>query len=261
MQKTGVLYSVRVANWTHDTRNALNAPYVPIPARMRPTPPPGSVIGYTRVSTDEQVLSGLGLEAQRQTIARRAAVGGWIVAEWFTDEGISGKVPPLRRPGLHAAMRAMQKGTAERIVVAKLDRLGRDAARVLDLDTLAAQEGWGITMCDVDIDTSTAAGRFMLGNLANAAEFERNLISERTRAALAVKKAQGIRLGRPSKLPIEVVRRIVLARRDGAGYARIATDLNRDQVPTAHGARAWHPSTVRSVLAGQDATRLTGELS
>lgn len=227
--------------------------------RKAPTAPEGTAVGYLRVSTEEQTVSGLGLEAQRVAIEAKAKAMGLTVTEWHSDEGVSGKVAPLDRPQLRAVLDAMSAGRAERVIVAKLDRLGRDAARVLDLDTLAAAEGWGITMCDFDLDTSTATGRFMLNNLAGAAEFERRLIGERTKAALAVKKSQGVRLGRPSQLALDVVRRIVAERKDGKGLRVIAEGLTADGIPTARGGLKWSTSTVQAVLKGQDAARLTSD--
>jgi len=224
------------------------------PRRHTPAPA-GTAVGYVRVSTEEQAVSGLGLDAQRATITARAAALGLTIVGWFADEGISGTVAPLDRPGLKAALDAMATGKAERLMVAKLDRLGRNAARVLDLDTLAAAEGWGITLCDLDLDTTTAAGRFMLGNLANVAEFERNLISERTRAALAVKKAQGQRLGRPQKLHDDVVLRIITERDGGRTLQAIADGLRADGIATAQGG-TWAPSNVRAVLKSQRAADL-----
>lgn len=223
------------------------------PRKRRPAAPSDAVVGYLRVSTDEQAVSGLGLEAQRATIAARAAAEGWTVTAWFTDEGVSGTVAPVERPGLSAALDAVSEGQASRLVASHLSRIGRSAARVLDLDALAAAEGWGLVMCDLQIDTATAAGRFMLGNMAAAAEYERNLVSERTRAALAVKRAQGVRLGRPSTLPREVVARIVAERDAGATWQAIADGLEADAVPTAQGGVRWYPASVRKVYTGQDA--------
>ena len=77
---------------------------------------------------------------------------------------------------------------------------------------------------------------------------QRRLIGERTKAALAVKKAQGVRLGRPPTLPHDVVRRIKSAKEAGASWSAIARDLNRDGIPTARGGRKWYPSTIRSVV-------------
>lgn len=214
------------------------------------------MVGYLRVSTDEQAVSGLGLEAQRATIAARAAAEGWTVIAWFADEGVSGTVAPVERPGLSAALDAVSDGQASRLVASHLSRIGRSAARVLDLDTLAAAEGWGLVMCDLQIDTATAAGRFMLGNMAAAAEYERNLVSERTRAALAVKRAQGVRLGRPSTLDREIVARIVSERDAGRTWQAIANGLMADEVETAQGGVRWYPASVRKVYTGQDASAI-----
>ena len=85
--------------------------------------------------------------------------------------------------------------------------------------------------------------------LATFAQFERRLIGQRTREALAVRKAQGVQLGRPRKLPSQVRSRIKRRRRAGKSLAAIAEELNRDKVPTAHGGVRWYPSTFRAVIA------------
>ena len=231
------------------------------PRNRRPEAPSDVVVGYLRVSTDELAVSGLGLEAQRATIAARAAAEGWTVTAWFIDEGVSGTVVPVERPGLSAALDAVSEGQASRLVASHLSRIGRSAARVLDLDALAAAEGWGLVMCDLQIDTATAAGRFMLGNMAAAAEYERNLVSERTRAALAVKRAQGVRLGRPSMLPRVVVARIVAEREAGKTWQAVADGLMADGIATAQGGARWYPASVRKVYAGQDAVALRSSSS
>ena len=96
------------------------------------------------------------------------------------------------------------------------------------------------------------------------ARFERDRISERTREALAVKRAQGVRLGRPSTLSLEVVTRIVVEREAGSSLRAIADRLTVDGMPTAQGGQAWYASTVRKVLASQQcvthcSTELTEE--
>jgi DNA invertase Pin-like site-specific DNA recombinase len=83
---------------------------------------------------------------------------------------------------------------------------------------------------------------------ATFAQFERRLISQRTKEALAVKKASGVRLGRPPTLPQAVVRRIQQQRSRGDSYRKIAADLNEAGVPTAQGGREWYAATVRHVL-------------
>jgi DNA invertase Pin-like site-specific DNA recombinase len=89
--------------------------------------------------------------------------------------------------------------------------------------------------------------------LAVFAELERRLIGQRTRDALAVRRASGVRLGRPPSLPNHVVERILAARRDGQGWSDIARQLDADSVPTAQGGRRWYPATVRAVAMSHEA--------
>jgi DNA invertase Pin-like site-specific DNA recombinase len=89
--------------------------------------------------------------------------------------------------------------------------------------------------------------------LAAIAQFERRLIGQRTKHALAVRRAQGVRLGRPSVLPAAVADRIVSERRAGRPLAVIAEGLRTDGVATAHGGATWWPSTVAKVLSGRTA--------
>ncbi|WP_235871074.1 recombinase family protein [Rhodococcus spongiicola] len=222
---------------------------------------PGTAVAYLRVSTKEQRISGAGIGAQRAAIEAAAEREGWTITAWHSDEGISGGKGPAERPGLAAALADITSGRAERMIVHKVDRLSRKFSDSVMLMEAAITEGWPLYVVAQSASTHDQHGRFLLRLFANLAEDERDTIRQRTRDALAVKKAQGVRLGRPSVLSDEVVTRIVLAHRGGAGYARIANDLNRAQVPTARGGKIWHPSTVRSVLAGQDAARISRELS
>ena len=101
---------------------------------------------------------------------------------------------------------------------------------------------------DLGIDTTTIMGEAMATMAATFAQVERRRIGERTREALAVRRAQGVQLGRRSGVPPAVVRRIRRQRASGRTLAWIAAKLNADGVPTAQGGRAWHPATVRYVL-------------
>ena len=108
------------------------------------------------------------------------------------------------------------------------------------------------------VDTTTPQGAAMAQVLAVFAELERRLIGQRTRDALAVKKAQGVRLGRPPVLPAEVVARVIAERKAGAGWSTIARGLDADSVPTAQGGARWYPATVRAVaLAHRARGRMT----
>ena len=205
---------------------------------------------YIRVSTDDQRTS---IEAQRETCTRIANQRGYEIVGEFVDENVSGSLQIDQRPALKRALADLASDKADRLIVAKLDRFARNTIVALQLDKLAAGQGWGIVFGDMEIDTSTAAGKFQLTMMAGGAQFERDRISERTREALAIKRAQGVRLGRPSLLPTEVVARIVTERNEGKSLRVIATGLSRDGVATAQGGKSWHASTVRKVLAGQQA--------
>jgi DNA invertase Pin-like site-specific DNA recombinase len=162
------------------------------------------------------------------------------------DPGYSAK--DLKRPGVQEAMRVLTAREADALVVAKLDRLSRSMIDFTAVMAKAQKEGWALVALDCAVDTTTPAGEAMAHMLATFAQFERRLISQRTREALAVRKAQGVRLGRPATLPTKVVRRIQRERAAGKTLAAIAEGLNRDAVPTAQGGRQWHPATVRYTL-------------
>ncbi len=96
-------------------------------------------------------------------------------------------------------------------------------------------------------------GRALVANvMAAVAQWERKAIGARTREALAAKRAQGVRLGRPTEMAPEVVERITAAHRGGTTLSAIARQLNDDGVPTTHGGARWYPSTVRAVVTGRE---------
>lgn len=226
------------------------------PRRSAQISPPDTVVAYIRVSTDEQAASGAGLEAQRAAIAAEADRRGWTVVAWHSDEGISGGKGVEHRPGLAAAIDAIERGEAAGLLAAKLDRVSRSVLDTAALMEQARRAGWELVTCDLAIDTSTPAGEATASMMAVFSQLERRLISQRTREALAVKRAQGVRLGRPSAVPREVVGRIVEAKAAGDSLRAIAAALTEEQVPTAQGGLKWHASTVKAVLDGQDAAQL-----
>ncbi|WP_341271760.1 recombinase family protein [Mycobacterium lehmannii] len=217
-------------------------------------------MAYLRVSTDEQVTSGAGLDAQRAAISAEADRRGWTVVSWHADEGISGGKGIEHRPGLAAAVAAVELGNAAGLLAAKLDRISRSVLDTAKLMERARRGGWELVTCDLAIDTSTPAGEATASMMAVFSQLERRLISQRTREALAIKRSQGVRLGRPSALPVAVVTRIVTARLAGTSLRAIAAELTADAIPTATGGR-WHASTVRVVIESQEATRLRAALS
>jgi DNA invertase Pin-like site-specific DNA recombinase len=109
-------------------------------------------------------------------------------------------------------------------------------------------KGWALVALDLGVDTTTPAGEMLANSLASFAQYERRIIGQRTKDAMAIKRAQGVHLGRPRDIPSEVVARIVADRGAGLTLARIAEGLNADLVPTARGGQRWYPETVRGVL-------------
>lgn len=214
--------------------------------RRSPANTSSTVLGYVRVSTDEQADSGAGLEAQRQAIVAECERRGWQLAEIVEDAGYSAK--DLKRPGIISVLERLARGEAGTLIVAKLDRLSRS---VLDFAGLMAQsqkEGWALVALDLGVDTTTPQGELMAGVMAQFAQFERRLIGQRTKAALAVKRQQGVTLGRPRTLPEGIVARIASERATGATLAAIAGRLNDEGVATAQGGASWYPATVKAVL-------------
>lgn len=207
------------------------------------------VIGYVRVSTEEQRNSGAGLAAQRAAIESECKRRGWQLVRVIEDAGFSAK--DLKRPGVRIALDTLEQGDASGLVVAKLDRLSRSMLDFTAIMARAQKRGWALVALDCAVDTTTPAGEAMANVLATFAQFERRLISQRTRDALAVKRAQGVKLGRPREVSADLVHRIESERESGGTLAGIAESLNRDNIPTAHGGRCWWPSTVRSVLTAR----------
>lgn len=217
------------------------------------------VVSYIRVSTGKQGKSGLGIEAQREAIARFAANEGCeVIGEFVEVETGKGADALDRRPTLAAALAAAKKAKVP-VVVAKLCRLSRDVAFISGL--MAQRVAFIVAELGADADP------FMLHIYAALAEKERGMISDRTRAALAAKKAQGATLGNRTNLAdaqakgvetnqaaadafaanvLPIVRQIQAS---GATTGRaIAAALNARGIRTARGG-SWHDSTVRNLLA------------
>jgi DNA invertase Pin-like site-specific DNA recombinase len=147
----------------------------------------GKYVAYYRVSTDRQGKSGLGLEAQKDAVQARLNGGRWQIVDEFTEVE-SGK--RASRPQLDAAIAACKKHKA-RLLVAKLDRLSRNVAFLLKL----IDSGVDVLFADLP-ELNGAMGKFVLITMANVAELEAGLVSERTKAALKAAKARGVKLGR-----------------------------------------------------------------
>jgi DNA invertase Pin-like site-specific DNA recombinase len=216
---------------------------------MRPADD-GLFFGYSRVSTDEQADSRNGLEAQRSAIDTEAERRGWAV-EHFSDEGKSGK---YINDNLREVLGLLAAGQGDGLVVAKMDRLARSVGHAYEILQTAERQGWALVVLDLNIDLTTPAGEAMAHMLATFAQFERRLISQRTKEALAAKKLRGERIGRPRLATAGVVRRIVLDRNAGLTYGRIARALEAEAILSPAGRPTWQASTVRRIYQSATAT-------
>lgn len=181
------------------------------------TTPEARAIAYLRVSTQRQGRSGLGLEAQRDIITRHCQAAGIVLeGEYLEVETGKGSDALDRRPELKAALAAAKRAKAP-IIVAKLDRLSRDVAFIAGL--MAAQVPF--QCCDIP-----HADPFLLHIYAAVAEQERRMISARTKAALAAKKAGGAVLGNPN---LAAARAVEVER--GRARAAAHTALIRAAIP------------------------------
>ncbi len=204
-------------------------------------------IGYARVSTEEQAQNGDSLAAQRQAVADEVERRGWEQLASLEDAA-SGK-SVRKRPGLAEALRRLEGGEADVLVVAKLDRLSRSVLDFANLTERARKRGWSLVVLDLGIDLTTPHGEMMAGLLAVLAQWERRVIGQRIRDVLALKKAQGVKLGRPRAIPDELRFRIRGMHRSGLTPTEIARWLNEEGVPTAHGGTRWYASTVRGIVS------------
>ncbi|MCP1430443.1 DNA invertase Pin-like site-specific DNA recombinase [Microbacterium foliorum] len=219
-----------------------------------------TMVGYLRVSTEEQAQSGLGLEAQRDTIQRYADGHGWDIL-WYEDAGVSAK--SLDRPQLQAALARLhpKRRDVDGIVVAKLDRLSRSVHDFSGLLALANARRWSVVAIDLGVDTSTPTGRLVANVMMSVAEWEREIIGARTSAAMQAAKRRGQRFGFASALPTATGERL-LALRALHTLAGTADALNAEGLTTATG-DAWTVNTVAKAhkRLTQDLTKETSAAS
>lgn len=234
-------------------------------------PEPKRVVAYTRVSTDEQAAKGDSLEAQEERIAAYCRMEGLCVMEWFCDPGISGGDPG--RPGLKRALETLDRGEADGIVVAKLDRLTRNLRHWLDLvdQRFGRADGHRLYLVRDAVDLTTAMGWFLSVIRVAISQLEILVGAERTADVMGPKRAKGHRLGtipygreldpagprnadgnlvglRDSPVELAVLESMRAGRAKGWSYRQIATQLNDGNVPARSGG-VWRASTVQQILS------------
>ena len=163
------------------------------------------LIGYIRVSKSDG--------SQTLDLQRDALIESGVDARYIYDDLASGRKD--NRPGLNSCLKALQPGNT--LVVWKLDRLGRDMKHLVNLVDDLNQKDIGFKVLSgsgAEIDTTTANGRLIFGIFASLAEFERDLIRERTNAGLAAARARGRKGGRPRKMDAQTLKMAMSAMSD-----------------------------------------------
>lgn len=219
-------------------------------------------IGYIRVSTERQADEGVSLDAQKAKITAWCAANDYELVDVQVDAGISGKSMG-KRQGLQRALSSIKRDMA--LVVYSLSRLARSTKDTIAISEQLNKDGADLVSLSEKIDTTGAAGKMMFRMLAVLAEFERDVISERTTAALAYKKSNGEKYapipfgyseveGRLVAVESEalVVAGILVQRQAGKTLVAIAEDLNNRGIEGKRGGR-WHASTVRYLIQRQAA--------
>lgn len=223
-------------------------------------------IGYTRVSTEDQANEGVSLDAQKAKLEAWAGLNGYDLGEIFTDAGISGK-RANNRPALQAALKEIQKGDA--LVVYSLSRLARSTRDTLDIADVLERKGADLVSIQEHIDTTTAAGKMVFRMLAVLNEFERDQISERTKAALEYKRSKGEKTGGyvpfgydlanghlvENEAEQGIIRLIEKFKHDGESLCAIARNLEAKGLKTKRGQTSWHHQSIRQILKTQEKVR------
>lgn len=208
-------------------------------------------LAYVRVSTHEQATEGASLEAQRATLTEEARRRGWDVEVVDGDAGLSAK--NLKRPALQAALERLDRGEADHLMSIRIDRVSRSVSDFAGLMDRATKQGWGLVMLSPNVDTSDPAGRFTANILASAAQYERELIGQRTREGMTQKRAEGVHVGRPRELAVATVELVVSLAATGLSLRKIAAELEVRGIQTARGGAKWQASSIKAVLASTTA--------
>lgn len=224
-------------------------------------------IAYIRVSTEEQAIEGVSIEAQEQAIKAYCTLRGLELVELVVDAGVSAGKALSKREGGSRVLQAVRNGEVDSVIAYKLDRLFRDCADCLDVTRIWDKNGTSLHLLDLGgqaVDTSSAMGRFFLTVMSGAAELERNQVRERTSAAMQYKikrgeytggavpfgfdlGADGVTLQENSDEQ-EIKELIRSLRSDGLSLRKIAQELKSRGCLTRNG-KAWHPQQIARLAA------------
>jgi len=209
------------------------------------------MIGYARVGTREPRAGRPELDEQRQAIERACRERGWPLVG-VEEDVRSGRT--MRRDGLRRAIAACRAGTAQGIVVARLDRLTYSLADLAEIVREAVRGGYGIVSLDPAVDLESESGRAVSEVLAAAADWVPRGLPARARLLARRSRDDGEEpdaprgRGRPTSTPPELARRIRAMRASGLTLQAICDTLNGEGVPTPRGGALWRPTSLRAIL-------------
>lgn len=221
-----------------------------------------NVIGYARVSTNGQVDDGVSLDVQEAKIKDWAKSNEAESVQIFRDEGISGKTAD-NRPGLKNALEII--GTGDALVAHSLSRFSRSTKDTLEIAESLGRKGADLVSLTEKIDTTSASGKMVFRLLAVLAEFERDQISDRTKAALCYKRSKGektggdvpfgyrARNGKLYPLPGEqkTIKQIMDRRARGESLRKIGCALERQGIHLKKGGSIWWPNSIRQLIIAE----------
>jgi site-specific DNA recombinase len=220
----------------------------------KPKPKKKLALLYSRVSTSMQVNDGMSLGAQERDLRRAAEHAGYSddEMELLREEGRSGK-SIAGRPVLRNALERLDNGDADAIFVTRIDRLARSTKDFLSIVDRAHTNEWRIVMLDLNLDTASYQGRFVVTIMSALAEMERAIIAERQKDVHRDRREKGkewgVDIGPKTKVPADVRRQIVEYRDKGMSYSKIADRLNADGVAPVRGER-WYAASVHKLVNG-----------
>jgi len=210
----------------------------------------GLAILYSRVSTQLQVNDGVSLDVQERQLRQAAELAGFTDVELVKEEGRSGK-SISGRPALTSALKRLDSGEAQALFVTRIDRLARSTKDFLNVIDRANANGWRLVMLDLNLDTASYQGRFVVTIMSALAEMERGIIAARQKDVHKDRRDRGIvwgvDMGPMNKTPEEIKEKIISLRSSGLSYQKIADRLNAEGVPTQNG-RQWYPTTVKNLV-------------
>jgi len=197
-----------------------------------------------------------GLDAQLHTCEHEVSARGWEVIAVFTEVVSGFMVPAHKRPALQDAIDLCRTSGAV-LVCSNGDRFSRRLTERIDLIESSHKDGWSVYLCDLpEADPTTASGWMMQAMFAALAEYERRIISERTRNAMAAMIRAGKQVGRPAEVDPAAVAYASDLRDLGYTWTRIASELD-DAGYTPPRAANWNRQTVRHMVTGEPWGKVT----